>query len=158
MHIKSPAGAFKQILVALDTLYKSLNDAVRTEWNDRAQRLLTGQAFNNLLEIDPLADIRGDFATPETEIKRLNQEQRQTVTAMGSAPLGVQLIHGPPGTGKSYLIVQLVLLFLQAKELKMIPIVSPANDAVNSSPKTLAKISKCIGCAGFGVKFVLGRK
>lgn len=72
-------------------------------------------------------------------MKRLKREQRQTIIAMGSAPLGVQLIHGPPGTGKSYLIVQLVLLFLQAKELKMILIVSPANDAVNSLAEDISK-------------------
>jgi hypothetical protein len=36
-------------------------------------------------------------------------------------------------------VVQLVLLFLQAKELKMILIVSPANDAVNSLAEDISK-------------------
>ena len=89
VHIKSPAGAFKQNMLALDTLYKTPKDGVRTEWNDRGQRLLTGQDFNNLPNVDLLADIRGNFPAPERAMKRLNREQKDTVIAMASAPLGV---------------------------------------------------------------------
>lgn len=134
-------------LIEKEHLLKNGKCGIELIYDDRPYRVMfdTVDQVNNsdLLHVQHLREaIRTkslhqsllDIHTHDVSMSTLNPSQREAVIGSASAEL-LSIIHGPPGTGKSTTIVQLVRV-LRTFEKKIL-VTAPSNNAVDLLAKRL---------------------
>ena len=94
------------------------------------RELFLANNFVSLKHRDLYEKVREEFPEPE-RVMRINAQQRQAVHRASNAPEGLTIVIGPPGTGKTYLAIQMCTPFLLAEEPRQILLCSHSNQAVD---------------------------
>jgi type II secretory ATPase GspE/PulE/Tfp pilus assembly ATPase PilB-like protein len=81
----------------------------------RVLQYLLGNSFDTVSKTDMYEAVAGK--QPDLEnLMNLNEGQRQVVAMARNAPAGTLLVHGGPGTGKTYLMVEMCKPFFASDE------------------------------------------
>ncbi|RKP37806.1 DNA helicase-like protein [Dimargaris cristalligena] len=134
----------------------STSDDIPGDWNDRCtiKKLANDIAFKRIImalaTLEPRFAIEGQdrtrFQFTPSELDRipidwydsnLNESQRQAVR-FALAARDVALIHGPPGTGKTYTLVEIIRQIVGKTE-KRVLVCGPSNISVDNLAERLVK-------------------
>ncbi|KIX05395.1 uncharacterized protein Z518_06267 [Rhinocladiella mackenziei CBS 650.93] len=132
-----PDGKLWLVKLANDVTYKRMNQTLTKllETSESSytmlQRVLLGLSFPGTPDMDKVKDIV--FFDPT-----LNASQRDAVRFALSSP-EIALIHGPPGTGKTYTLIELILQLL--KDGQRVLVCGPSNISVDNIVERLALTS-----------------
>lgn len=122
----------KQNLIAADNLYSTPKNKERLPWNDRSVQLALGKDLHALAELDIFEDLREEFPHPEELMPLLNHAQKTAVVNARKALGGWVLLHGPPGTGKTWLLIQFCTPWLLSVNQHQVLLFAPSNEATDN--------------------------
>ena len=110
-------------------------------------KYLLGNHFDTIQKIDMYEGIAAKELNPE-QLMQLNEGQLRAVMKSRSLPAGWLLIHGPPGTGKTYLIVEMLKPFLQDSEHHRVLVCCPNNAGVDNAAQRAHEVLTRLQAAG----------
>ena len=113
----------------LDLVYSDLVNATPRQKEDL--KYVLGNHFDTVKKIDMYESVAAKMPDPE-EIMELNEGQALAVKASRSVGAGRLLIHGGPGTGKTYLVVEMCKPFFVDDVHHRILICSANNSGVDN--------------------------
>lgn len=137
--LKTSLSTLKQNLSALNDLYQPSKKRGLVEFNVIMKDALAFKDINKFGERDVYQDIRDEFPEPE-RVMSLNLQQEKCIRALKHALAGMALVHGPPGTGKTYLIGELTKPFLCHSKAHLVLMMAPSNQATNAIAATMIKV------------------
>ena len=107
------------------------------EWNENMKKVLVNGDLTDLPTGDLFEDVRDEFPLPHRFMKGLNAQSKVAVLEAEDAPARLQIIVGPPGTGKTYLSTRYAIPFFLHTQVHQILAIAPTNEAVNSTAQQM---------------------
>jgi len=116
--------------------YKVMRAAINSLINTKDETII--QLREGIRKKTDFPEILKDRTIPDLEQLALNPTQRKSLLAAVQAE-SISIIHGPPGTGKTTTLVQLVKILLRFE--KRLLVCAPSNNATDLLAKEISKLN-----------------
>eukprot|EP00111_Clytia_hemisphaerica_P020158 TCONS_00059404-protein len=138
--------AFDLLATSLYRLMKLTNDVTYRRLNSAINNMEKSNKETNpfFAALFPCKTVEDSYINPTVKItqhfnQNLDQSQKDAVYFAVSTSLPLSVIHGPPGTGKTTTVVEIIQQLIQ-KFHKKILVCAPSNIAVDNLVERLAKL------------------
>ena len=122
---------YSRSIAALEALNKIYSSTQSTQRQKDNLKFLLGNHMDLVAKVDMYHGIRPKIPQP-FKVMSLNAGQLHTVMMTDKLPGGNLLVHGPPGTGKTYLIGEMLKPFFLDSDRHQILLTSANNAGVDS--------------------------
>ncbi|KAF2102755.1 DNA helicase [Rhizodiscina lignyota] len=132
-----PSGRVWIVKLANDVTYKRMNDTMRSlqQLPESSHTILMRVLFGQASPTPPNPETLRELESLPWIDPSLNDSQKEAVKFALAAP-DVALIHGPPGTGKTHTLIELILQLL--KQNQRLLVCGPSNISVDNIVERLA--------------------
>lgn len=135
LKLKSSDKQFSRSLSALEHLNRTFSGlVVATPRQKEDLMFLLGNHYDTVRKVDMYESVAAKLPEPHA-IMELNEGQLATVMKARSLPAGWLVIHGPPGTGKTYLIGEMLKPFFVDDQPHRILVCSANNHGVDNTAR-----------------------
>jgi hypothetical protein len=124
-------GPYRRSIAALEALNQIYSNTQSTQRQKDDLKILLGNHMDLVAKVDMYHSIRPKIPQP-FKVMSLNAGQLRTVMMTDKLPGGYLLVHGPPGTGKTYLIGEMLKPFFVDSDRHQILLTSANNAGVDS--------------------------
>lgn len=118
------------------------------QYNEYMKQFLVGKHLHLLHKLDFFKTVRDEFPLPQQAMDLSNSQER-VIAGARAARGGLVLVHGPPGCGKTWLLLQVCKPFLRHTKKQLVLAICPSNEAANSLAKDMSAMLRKEQSEGF---------